>query len=97
MFFLNVYIIHWKLLKDIYEYQFHKNNSDNNKSGLHDPITRPPVQSVRVGLVDKAGGRPAVISRCSADEAEANCGDGPDAVALNATAQLPHTGLGRVK
>lgn len=44
MFYVNVCIIHWKLLKDhtllVYEYSFHKNNSNNNKkSRLHDPVT----------------------------------------------------------
>ena len=32
-------IIHWKLLKDhtllVYEYQFHKNNKNNNTTQLH--------------------------------------------------------------
>ena len=48
------------------------------------------------------GGKTAVTSsRCGADEAKANCGDGTasrgDAAALSATAQLPHTGLWRVE
>ena len=42
IFYVKVYIIHWKLLKGhtllIYGYKFHKNNNNNDKSRLRDPI-----------------------------------------------------------
>ena len=73
-------------------------NNNNNKSGLHDPITRPPPPNrSELGWSTKQeeelrslGG--AVLTKPKLSEETV-----PDAAALNARLQLPHTGLWRVK